>query len=88
MSHVFLPSPSLEFAFQHGKPSAQAAFKRELADFKVNEVLGFTPMRVELTRTADSIVSVPVYLVILAFWSALLIYRVRKSGRKESFPWR
>lgn len=28
MSHVFLPYPSLEFAFQHGKPSAQAAFKR------------------------------------------------------------
>lgn len=55
---------------------------------KDGEVLGFTPMRVELTRTADSIVSVPVYLVILALWSALLVYRVRKSGRKESFPWR
>lgn len=55
---------------------------------KDGEVLGFTPMRVELTRTADSIVSVPVYLLVLAFWSALLIYRVRKSGRNESFPWR
>ncbi len=88
MSHVFLPYPSLEFAFQHGKPSAQAAFKRELADFKVNEVLGFTPtghgehifIHIEKTGLNTAFVAEQ-----LAAFTQLPLRNVTYAGRKDKF---
>lgn len=88
MSDVFLPFPSLEFAFQHGQPSAQAAFKRKLADFKVNEVLGFTPtshgehifIHIEKTGLNTAFVAEQI-----AAFTQLPLRNVTYAGRKDKF---
>lgn len=87
-SLTFPQYPDLDFAYQHAAPSATAAFKRELSDFKVNEVLGFTPtgtgehifVQVEKTGLNTAYVAEQ-----FASFTQLPLRNVTYAGRKDKF---
>ncbi|MDG1121650.1 MAG: tRNA pseudouridine(13) synthase TruD [Glaciecola sp.] len=80
--------PDLNFAYQYTLPTATAAFKRELSDFKVNEVLGFTPtgagehifVQVEKTGLNTAYVAEQ-----FASFTQLPLRNVTYAGRKDKF---
>ena len=80
--------PDLNFAYQYTPPTATAAFKRELSDFKVNEVLGFTPtgvgehifVQVEKTGLNTAYVAEQ-----FASFTQLPLRNVTYAGRKDKF---
>lgn len=85
---IFPTYPDLEFAYQHGKPTATAAFKRELSDFKVNEVLGFNPtgvgehIFVQVQKTGLNTAYVAEQF---ASFTQLPLRNVTYAGRKDKF---
>ncbi|MFB6099740.1 MAG: NEW3 domain-containing protein [Candidatus Nanohalobium sp.] len=46
------------------------------------DVLGFAPMRIELEKPSNNILSVSVYLLLLLVWTAALIWRLKTRGKK------
>jgi hypothetical protein len=52
-----------------------------------NEIVGFTPMRIEIKEKAAGAIVMPVYFIILFIWTTLLAYRL-KTRNKTDFIWR
>ncbi len=50
---------------------------------KDNDVLGFTPMNVRIVESAEELVSVPVYLLLLVIWTSLLVWRLYTRERER-----
>jgi hypothetical protein len=52
-----------------------------------DEIMGFAPMRIEITESGEGPISVPVYVIVLVIWSALLGWRLRNrnSRRRRGF---
>ncbi len=84
----FLTYPDVNFAYASSPPMVTAAFKRELSDFKVTEILGFEPtgdgehifIRLEKTGLNTAYIAEQ-----LASFVQLPLRNVTYAGRKDKF---
>lgn len=50
---------------------------------KDGELLGYTPVRVEIRESDSQILSIPVYLLILLIWTSITVWRIKSRKTKE-----